>query len=137
MSNSCRSTLTRTTLSYSVSRHDATAGLGDHGRDGIIQFIEQHNCNRVCKGLKLPLLDVDDVPTKSGKTDNTTDGEPDEEEELHPKPATRQKSKVVLSDDDDDDVVEIDRPAQHPPAKKDATPVLDTIPGLGLHKHPL
>ncbi|KZV93200.1 kinase-like protein, partial [Exidia glandulosa HHB12029] len=71
-----------TTLSYSVSRHDATAGLGDHGPDGIIQFIEQHVCNRVCKGLKLPLLDVDDVPTKPGKTDNATDGEPDEEEEL-------------------------------------------------------
>ncbi|KAF8963109.1 kinase-like domain-containing protein [Flammula alnicola] len=50
--------------------HSSDSGIGDHGPEGIKTFIAQHECNYICKGLKLvDLLDEDARAEKEGEDD--------------------------------------------------------------------
>ncbi|CAG8511949.1 3471_t:CDS:2, partial [Acaulospora colombiana] len=63
---------------FDVQIHSVTreSGLGDGGHEGIVRFIEQHVCNKICQRLGLPDLStigdatVDDDPVDDDPVDD-------------------------------------------------------------------
>ncbi|KAK7684324.1 hypothetical protein QCA50_012648 [Cerrena zonata] len=45
-------------MSHSLA---GSTGVGDHGRDGIMHFVQSHKCQTFCDGLGLEPLSEDDI----------------------------------------------------------------------------